>query len=109
MIHDQNLFTSLLEAARKIEPEVRKGSMFGCPAIYNGRKLAACIVDVAVGLRIPAPVAQAALDAKRVTAFQPHGKVKMREWVQINGGASALTANIDLLTAAIEFAKTNNG
>ena len=58
---------------------------------------------------LSAPVAQAALGAERVKTFQPHGKVKMREWVQINGGASALAANIDLLKAAIEYAETNNG
>jgi hypothetical protein len=85
--HDKALFQSLLAAARAISPEIRAGQMFGCPAIYVGRRMVACVYGRAIGLKVPARLARENLDSGRATAFRPYGKPAMREWIQIEGGA----------------------
>ncbi len=107
--HDRDLFQTLVAEARRLGPDVRVGSMFGCPAVFQGRKLAACVYGDGVGLRIPEAIATASLQAGRARAFRPHGKPAMREWIQIDGGAAAIAASLDLLAAAIAFAAANNG
>jgi len=107
--HDKDLFQSLFTEARRIGPTVRMGSMFGCPAVYQGRKLAACVYGSSVGLKVPAEIASGSLRAGRAAAFRPYGKPAMREWIQIDGGAGAIASSLDLLAAAIDFAKANNG
>ncbi len=66
-------------------PGVRKGQMFGFPAYYAGKKLCACLYEEGVGLKLPEQTVQRLLqnDANTIP-FQPLGKAKMREWVQIN-------------------------
>lgn len=66
-------------------PQVRPGKMFGFPAYYVGAKLCACLYEQGVGIKLPQPSAAALLaqDAN-VVPFQPMGKARMREWVQIN-------------------------
>ena len=107
-IHDAALFEELLAAARVIAPEVRRGGMFGCPALYRGRKLAACVYGDVVGMKAPEAVAAEALRSGRAQHFRPYGKPAMREWIQIDGGAPAIGANLDLLAAALTFAESNN-
>ena len=41
--HNKALFDALYEHARKIEPKVTRGAMFGSPAIFVGWKMAACV------------------------------------------------------------------
>src|SRR3954463_11621554 len=63
--HDRALFEELLATVRLIEPHVRTGSMFGCPAVYCGRNLAACVYGAAVAMRVPASTAAQALKRAR--------------------------------------------
>ncbi len=66
-------------------PQVRPGKMFGFPAYYAGKKLCICLYEQGVGVKVPEPTAaQMLLDDENVVPFQPMGKPKMREWVQIN-------------------------
>jgi hypothetical protein len=66
-------------------PHVRAGKMFGYPAYYVGRKLCICLYEEGVGIKLPAQSAAALLAADpNAVPFQPMGKPKMREWVQIN-------------------------
>lgn len=66
-------------------PGVRPGLMFGFPAYYAGAKLCITLYDQGVGLKLPAQSAAALLEANpNVIPFQPMGKSRMREWVQIN-------------------------
>lgn len=104
--HDRALYEELLATLRLIEPHVRTGSMFGCPAVYCGRKLAACVHGTAVGMRVPASTAAQALKRGQAVPFQPHGMAPMKEWIQIDG--SALPEATDLLAAAVSFAAANN-
>ena len=66
-------------------PLVRAGKMFGFPAYYAGQKLCICLYEDGVGLKLPASSAARLLDSDpNAIPFQPMGKARMREWVQIN-------------------------
>ena len=64
---------------------VRAGKMFGYPAYYAGKKLCICLYEQGVGVKVPENIASALLKQdKKIIPFQPMGKPKMREWIQIN-------------------------
>lgn len=66
-------------------PQVRAGKMFGYPAYYAGKKLCICLYEQGVGVKLPESSAKELLESDRnVVPFQPLGKPKMREWIQIN-------------------------
>jgi hypothetical protein len=72
---------ALYEHARTIEPKVTRGAMFGRPAIFVGRKMAACVFGNEVALKIPAELADTIIASRRATRFTAYGKPKMCEWV----------------------------
>ncbi|MDX6768573.1 MAG: hypothetical protein SF051_03515 [Elusimicrobiota bacterium] len=63
---------------------VAEGKMFGFPAYYVNGKLFACLYGSGVGVKVPEHVADKLLSRNDIVHFQPYGKVKMREWIQIN-------------------------
>lgn len=66
-------------------PYVRSGKMFGFPAYYAGKKLCICLYEAGVGVKVPERSAVKLLETDpNITPFQPLGKPKMREWIQIN-------------------------
>lgn len=66
-------------------PLVRPGKMFGFPAYYAGGKLCICLYEQGVGIKLPEQSAARLLQTDpNAIPFQPMGKSKMREWVQIN-------------------------
>ncbi len=66
-------------------PAIRPGRMFGFPAYYVERKLCMCLYEQGVGVKLPEQTAVRLLKEDRnVIPFQPYGKRKMREWIQIN-------------------------
>lgn len=66
-------------------PLVRAGKMFGYPAYYVGKKLCICLYEQGVGLKLPERTVIRLLENDLNTApFQPLGRAKMREWVQVN-------------------------
>ena len=66
-------------------PHIRPGKMFGFPAYYAGKKLCICLYEQGVGLKLPEKSAEKLLEVdQNITPFQPLGRPKMREWVQIN-------------------------
>ena len=66
-------------------PLVSSGKMFGYPAYYVGKKLCICLYEQGVGLKIAEQTATRLLESDpHVVPFQPLGRPKMREWVQIN-------------------------
>lgn len=66
-------------------PQVRPGKMFGFPAYTAGRKLCICLYEGGVGIKLPERFAAKLLaEDPNAVPFQPMGKSKMREWVQIN-------------------------
>lgn len=59
--------------------------MFGFPAYFAGKKLCICLYEQGVGLKLPEKSAKKLLDVDpNVIPFQPLGRKKMREWIQIN-------------------------
>ena len=66
-------------------PFVRPGKMFGFPAYCAGGKLCICLYEQGVGVKLPEQSAARLLQTdQNASPFQPMGKPKMREWVQIN-------------------------
>lgn len=70
-------------------PEVREGKMFGYPAFYVGRKMFACVYGSGVGLKLPAATVPALLERPTVKWFEPMGRRRMREWIEIDRTRSA--------------------
>ena len=66
-------------------PHVRSGKMFGYPAYYVGKKLCICLYEHGVGVKVPEKLAAKLLESDpSVVPFQPLGRPKMRQWIQIN-------------------------
>lgn len=66
-------------------PYVRSGKMFGYPAYYVVKKLAICLYEQGVGVKLPEQTVTKLLESdSNIVPFQPMGKPKMREWIQIN-------------------------
>lgn len=66
-------------------PMVREGKMFGFPAYYAGKKLAICLYEEGVGMKLPeATVKGLLVEDQNVILFVPYGRNKMNQWVQIN-------------------------
>ena len=63
---------------------VVKGKMFGYPAYYINKKLIACIYEDGVGIKVPESLANELRRQEGITNFQPMGRRKMKEWIQIN-------------------------
>jgi len=66
-------------------PLARPGKMFGYPAYYVGKKLAICLYEQGVGVKLPEKSVAKLLETDpNCIPFQPLGKPRMREWIQIN-------------------------
>ncbi len=63
---------------------VEAGKMFGYPAYYVGGKLFACVFEDGIGVKVPEEMANELLKREDIVRFQPLGRKKMREWIQIN-------------------------
>ena len=106
--YDKVLFVAVLARAASSHPANRRGSMFGSPAIYVGRRMAVCVHGAELGLRAPETLARKSIEDGRATLFRPYGKAPMREWVALRGGPSALEGREGLLQAALTFAERSN-
>ena len=74
-------------------PGVSPGKMFGYPAYYLNRRLFACLYEDGVGVKVPAKLADDLIGQEGIIPFQPMGKAKMKEWIQINRENSAQYLN----------------
>jgi hypothetical protein len=77
--HKEILDSFLLEM-----PDVVPGKMFGYPAYYIHKKLFACLYEDGVGIKVPEDKARELIGQEGIIHFQPLGRKKMREWIQIN-------------------------
>jgi hypothetical protein len=105
---DPALWDALRACARALAPDLREGKMFGSPALYVGRRMACCVHGHAVGLRVPASMADVARTSGRARHFTPHGRPPMREWIALDLPPEDLHAAGDLISAALTFAQKNN-
>jgi hypothetical protein len=96
---------SVLDALLLDLPGVRPGKMFGYPAYYAGDKLSICLVEDSVGLKLPAERVTALLaEDPHTSPFQPLGRPKMREWLQINPESSDdLLAYLPVFEESVQF------
>ena len=106
--HDLESFARLEAMASDTAPGLRKGSMFGSPSLFVGRRMLGCVLCDVIGLRVPEGLADAARLAGRARHFTPYGKRPMREWIAIDGSAAALESATDLVRAAVVFAGEND-
>jgi hypothetical protein len=104
MDHDAELFDALAALAEALRPGVRRGAMFGFPAIYAGKQLAVCVHGAALGLKVPEQAALAAKAVGRAIPFQPHGKSAMREWIEVAPVDRDLAPFQDLISLALDYA-----
>lgn len=85
-------------------PSVVPGKMYGYPAYYINRKLVACIYEKGVGLKVPESVANELIGRKGIVHFQPMGRAKMREWIQINReNPEDFLKDIDIFKTSMDF------
>jgi hypothetical protein len=62
------------------------------------------VYDNGVGVKVPEETANSLLETAHVVPFQPMGKPKMREWVQINRASSAdYRLDEDIFVRAVGF------
>ncbi len=105
--HDTALYAELEALCSNGPIAMRQGNMFGCPALYVGRKMALCVYEDTIGMRVPEAVAIRAKASNRAIPFTPYGKKPMREWIAISAPED-LSEFRDLFEAAIHFAEENN-
>ncbi len=88
-------------------PGVVEGKIFGYPTYYINKKLFACIYGEGVGVKVPEELANELLLECHITPFQPMGKPKMREWIQINRKRSPdYQKDLDIFQASLNFVRT---
>lgn len=105
--HDMRLFDALYEQACVLEPDARRGAMFGSPPIFVGSKMAGCVFGNEIALKLPSSIATAIIDTGRAAHFTPYGKPKMREWVSLRISHTGDEDLTDLLSCALSYAKAN--
>jgi hypothetical protein len=59
---------------------VRRGQMFGLPAIYVGRRLVTCLIEDGIIVRLPEDVASREIQSRRGRRYSPAGGPSGR-WV----------------------------
>jgi hypothetical protein len=106
--HELQLYGALRALALVSAPDLREGRMFGVPALFVGRRMAACVLGAEVGLRVPAKLAEFARASGRARAFTPYGKAPMREWIALDLTPDRLAEADGLIAAALDFARRNN-
>jgi hypothetical protein len=104
--HSKTQRKAVLDSLLLESSGVVAGKMFGHPAYYINRKLFACIYGSGVGVKVPEELANQLLSRKQVAPFQPEGKPKMKEWVQINRPSPAdYKKDIGIFRASIDFVR----
>ena len=100
----ESLHKVILDSLLLNMPGVEEGKMFGYAAYYVNGKLFACIYGEGVGVKVPEAVASKLLLKKHIVPFQPLGKPKMPEWIQINRAKSAdYRKDINIFRSSVEF------
>lgn len=96
---------AVLDALLLNKPGVTAGRMFGYPAYYAGKKMCVCLYEQGVGVKLPADTVSKLLETdKNSVPFQPMGRPKMKEWIQINLTDSEAYRNYEsLFQQSVDF------
>ena len=100
--------TDCLDAQLLGNPEVRRGKMFGHPAYYVNDKMFACIYGEVIGLKLPEDMAADLIARGRAEPFQPYGKRKMSEWIELSRDQAVLPEYQTTIRAALRFVQSRN-
>jgi hypothetical protein len=85
-------------------PGVVAGKMFGYPGYYINKRLFACVYGEGVAVKVSEERGKELLSKRHVVPFQPLGKAKMKEWIQINRTRSSdYEKDLDVFRASIDF------
>jgi hypothetical protein len=103
--HDRALFDALVVQMRTTEPGIRIGSMFGCPAVFIGRRMAFCVYGSAVAAKIPEAEAARLIASGEATAFRPYGRPPMKEWIELRAKPGDSVKLAPILTLALRYAR----
>lgn len=106
--HDRALFEILLSHQREIDPELRAGSMFGCPAAFAGSSLAFCVYGDVVGAKVPEDEAARLIAAGEATAFRPYDRQAMKEWIELRTTHAEAHKLTQILAVAVRHARARN-
>lgn len=86
-------------------PKVRRGKMFGHPAYYVNGRLFACVYGKVLGLKLPEGLVSDLIAHGRAEPFQPYGKRKMREWIQLPLDQALSHDHGNTIQASLSFVK----
>lgn len=103
--YGRKLFDFLLKQMLSIEPVLRAGSMFGCPAGFVEGRLAFCVFGSTVGIKVPEGRARMLIREGKAASFRPYGRSPMREWIQFTPVREELAGLIPVLVEAVEYAR----
>jgi hypothetical protein len=103
--HDRALFDAVVAQMRTTEPGIRIGSMFGCPAVFVGRRMAFCVYGSAIGAKIPEAEAARLIASGEATAFRPNGRPPMKEWIELRATPGDSVTPAPILTLALRYAR----
>ena len=85
-------------------PQVVPGKMFGYPAYYINKRMFACVYEEGIGIKIPENLAEELVGREGITYFQPMGRRKMREWIQIERkNPEDYVKDIDIFISSMNF------
>ena len=78
--------------------------MFGYPAYYINKRMFACVYEEGIGIKIPENLAEELVGREGITYFQPMGRRKMREWIQIERkNPEDYVKDIDIFISSMNF------
>jgi hypothetical protein len=92
--------TAFLDEFAEQHRGVRRGKMFGLPAIYVGRRLVTCLMEDGIIVRLPEEMARREVREKRARAMTAPGRA-MGRWVAYRPRTAVAARK---LTALIETA-----
>ena len=103
--HDRTLLDTLVTHMRAVEPGIRIGAMFGCPAVFVGRRMAFCVYGEGIGAKLPQAEAARLIASGQATAFRPFGRPAMKEWVELRAEPGEALQMAPILTLAVRYAR----
>jgi hypothetical protein len=99
------LFDAVVALLRSLEPELRVGSMFGCPAAFVPNRMAFCVYGEVIGVKVPEKEAIRLKGLGKAAAFRRYGRPAMKEWIELRTTRRDVHELLPILRIAIQYAK----
>jgi hypothetical protein len=103
--HDRMLFEILMSHQRELDPDLRAGAMFGCPAAFAGCSLAFCVYRDTVGAKLPEDEAARLVADGQAAWFRPYDRMAMVGWVDLRTSHAEAARLTPILASAVRFAR----